>query len=60
MAVISISLKDQLLSNFLEKSRNFGQLLKNFGVNFKKVLNNLWLRPEVALAWSGLFVAYVL
>ena len=44
MAVILILLNEQLLSDFLEKSRNFRQLLKKFGATFKKFWSNLWLR----------------
>ena len=37
VAVLFILLNYLLSSNFLEKSSNFGQLLKNFGATFKKI-----------------------
>ena len=36
-----------LLSNLLEKSSNFRQLLKNFGATFWKFWSNLFLRLSV-------------
>lgn len=36
--------KEQLLSNFLENSGNFGQFLKNFRTTSQKIWSNLWLR----------------
>ena len=39
--------KEQLLSNFLENSGNFGQFLKNFRATSQKIWSNLWLRLVV-------------
>ena len=41
------SYKEQLLSNFLENSGNFGQFLKNFRATSQKIWSNLWLRLVV-------------
>ena len=42
--VLSYLTSNFFLSNFLEKSSNFRQLLKNFGATFKNFWSNLWLR----------------
>ena len=41
--------KEQLLSNFLENSGNFGKFFKNFRVTSLKIWSILWLRVVVPM-----------